>query len=110
MIVCDTESKRVIDYNSIISEKLVNINKELSKEENSGFSFGLNSQSVDEALREGKIVGSVTDDEDENNNCIVGSICPNNTKCSIHGNCYYDIISLYKNNQSFIFRERRIIL
>ena len=50
------------------------------------------------------------DDEDENNNCIVGSTCQNNTKCSIHGNCYYDIISLYKNNQSFIFRERRIIL
>ena len=49
------------------------------------------------------------DDEDENNNCIVGSICPNNTKCSIHGNCYYDIISLYKDNQSFILNDTKCI-
>ena len=45
------------------------------------------------------------DDEDENNNCIVGNTCQNNTKCSIHGNCYYDIISLYKDNQSFILND-----
>lgn len=42
--------------------------------------------------------------DDEDNNCIVGSTCSNETRCSVNGNCYYDIIALYK-NESTLYPE-----
>lgn len=36
--------------------------------------------------------------DDEDNNCVVGSTCSNDIRCSVNGNCYYDIIALYKND------------
>lgn len=59
-VAVDNEDKRIIDYNAIISEKLVQIRSSMNEAEFSGdgFSAGLNPVQVSEVLEEGNnIVG-----------------------------------------------------